>query len=449
MLKIVVVGFLYTFLARVTGEPMVKIQVCGDVFDKAVSYSLDKIEESDIKKSMGVIRIYDYSETGWGRGKRRGNPKLRELASSGMQFPNVKSIMLPKDIVEVEIELLETYGDNTQTASGPKKTAQNWMSALISHWKSHKWLSKAVLLYLDMVVKLSFQAKGDKLDIKIQDCEVTLKQAVSNQGDEIEAKLGIQTGTLKVNTCDIARKAIQILNEMWKDSLMIDPSGNQRLIVQSVLQPDTYCLAVLLNLLSGNRVEDSVQKHEYMSGSGISLLLGYFIIMINSENHAKQLNKMLAEKDIKMPPEELNALMHDVHEPDNTVINITMDPPYLNIESSILVITADLQGHAATSDKAAFNSQFAIYFTMKIKIQNNRICFLVTGVEQLEIYSRNANMGTSGELDDSYLQQYIKKLCDSYIIPSINSLNLCTRIPNVISDGQVVVTGETVQVIPQ
>ncbi|XP_056406442.1 uncharacterized protein LOC130297702 isoform X2 [Hyla sarda] len=156
MMTILVIGLVYDLLlhSRAAGEHMVKVQICKDVFEKAIADSLNEIEESELRDHFTEEK----------NGKGNGKTKSNDLSVTNVELEVLPGIQILNNSIEITFPIQINYGDK------------------MFYQKGRKWIQNDyVFLDMDIVTILQLNVKRDKIVYSLQDCDVFVRSRDTNQ----------------------------------------------------------------------------------------------------------------------------------------------------------------------------------------------------------------------------------------------------------------------------
>ncbi|XP_069809380.1 uncharacterized protein [Dendropsophus ebraccatus] len=373
MMRILVIGLLYNLRLQIgaAGEPTVRVQLCKDVLDNAVTDSLKQLESSELMDDIGDLRLErpkgsDFFSRAFGKKESKMVPitKAKMDVLPGSEISSDNSF-------EMTFQVRAEYGDKRFSQNGNRRTQNTY-----------------VFMDLEIVAVLLVKVTREKILFSLEDCEVYLTNRDTNldkswfqgvvlaiwdqwklrmknhRGQSPEENSDLRPG--KTELCGIVRRITDIMNANWKDHLIIDPSGKKKLVLKSTSKINTDCLQLNLNMEVGGLEVVSKQRHGVLLGSGVSLLKDYINYIVAVGVHLKELNEKLEKKILQLSPTELQLVIPDVYEtdPTNLIISITEVPKLdINGDSKTMTIVADLKAYGLKSEKIAFEVMFRSIYT--------------------------------------------------------------------------------------
>ncbi|XP_077113739.1 uncharacterized protein LOC143769022 [Ranitomeya variabilis] len=402
MMKIIVIGLLYNFLLQASCEPMVKMQLCNDMFIKAIEMSLNQFKLSELKKYIG-----DYSaESRYGYGPR-AKYYVKVIPITSVKFEDLE-IMKPTNI-----KIVITYGEKTLQKNNLKKTENSYL-----------------FLTIDILTALHVIVNKGKIGYFMQDCEVYLSDYETDILEDLDMDTAKVRRLLKLKLCSIARQTVVNMNENWKDYLIIDPTGDKNLVIKYISQSVPGCMELRFNLAVRKTELTSAQNHDVLEGNRISFVKDYIATMLPLDVYVKQLNNILEEENVEFSPEQLNRLISGMFETEPTSLKITVTEMKLNVENETMTIKMKLQGFSSKSDEYVLEVIFGENLTVEYLLTNGELKLNLLPSGHEVIYDWKSEIGNSGDLDYEYLKLLITRMNHETIYPAMKdpSLDLSTRV---------------------
>ncbi|XP_069807994.1 uncharacterized protein [Dendropsophus ebraccatus] len=429
MMKIVVILYNLLLHSSASGEPAVKEQICSDVLDNAITDSLNQMEPSELRDHIGDFR----TESSRGKnpsahGNGRNQPTVLPITNVQMEH-SPGSQILSNNSFETGFEIRIKYGEKTYRRNGPRRPQSSYL-----------------FLDMDIVAVLRFKVNEDEIVYNLHRCEVSVRNRDTNlnQNSDLQPR--------KSRLCGIVRRIIDNMNENWDNSLVIDPSGNTKLVLKSISQNSTDCLQLNLNLVVGGSEVISGQKHGVLPGSGISLLNDYINHLLLADVQFIELNKELKEKNLQLSPDELQKIINDVYEtnPTNLFISVIAVPRLdINNVNETMKVVAALQAFSLKSEKSIFDVTFEIKIKIKFLLEDNKLTLQFLSFGDPVIRSWESSVGTTGNLDNENLKILLKKITSGTLLDALTNLRLSYRIPFWTLASAVKVKSETIEIFPE
>ncbi|XP_073411360.1 uncharacterized protein [Dendrobates tinctorius] len=420
MMKIIVIGLFYNLLLQSSCESMVMVQLCNDMFMKAIETSLNQFKLSELKKYIG-----DYStEPRYAYGPFAKYYKAKLIPITSVKFEDLE-ITRPTNI-----KIVITYGEKPLQKNRMKKTENSYLS-----------------MNIDILTTLNLVVNKGRIGFSMQDCEVYLRDYETDILEDLDMDTVKVRRLLKVKLCSISRQTVDNMNENWKDYLIIDPTGDKNLVIKSITQDIPDCLTAQFNLAVRKTELMSAQKHDVLEGNRMSLVKDYIRAMFTPDVCMEQMNKILEEKKVELSADELNSLISDMFETEPTSLKITIAKMKLNEENETMTIVMKLQGFSSKSEKCVLEVTFGENLIVEYLLTNGELKLNLLPSGHEVIHTWKSEIGNSGDLDYEYLKLLITRLNYKTIYPAMKDLSTRVRIPFGNLCSQVVVKLETVEIL--